>query len=103
MRFKQRTLVPKWLSLIYRHDIGQRQIAARAVGTTMVNLNTQLLAHLSFAFPEKMEQEAIVLCIEEADRVIETERLQLSKLALLKSGLMTDLLTGRVRVLEGVV
>lgn len=61
---------------------------------------TQLLAHLSFAFPEKTEQEAIVQHVEEIERVIETEMLQLSKLALLKSGLMTDLLTGRVRVPE---
>jgi type I restriction enzyme S subunit len=100
MRFKQYTLVPKWLSFIYRHDIGQRQIAARAVGTTMVNLNTQLLAHLAFPFPEKREQEAIVQCVDEADRAIEAEMLQLAKLNLLKSGLMTDLLTGRVRVPE---
>ena len=66
----------------------------------MVNLNTQLLAHLSFAFPEKREQEAIVQRVDEADRVIEAEMLQLSKLSLLKFGLMTDLLTGRVRVPE---
>jgi type I restriction enzyme, S subunit len=100
MRFKQHTLLPKWLSLIYQHDVGQRQIAARAVGTTMVNLNTQLLAHLLFAFPAKREQEAIVQHVHEADRAIEAERLQLSKLTLLKSGLLADLLTGCVRVPE---
>jgi type I restriction enzyme S subunit len=100
MRFKQHTLLPKWLSLIYQHDVGQRQIAARAVGTTMVNLNTQLLAHLLFAFPTKREQEAIVQHVDEADRTIEAEMLQLSKLTLLKSGLIADLLTGRVRVPE---
>ena len=64
----------------------------------MVNLNTQLLAHLLFTFPAKREQEAIVQYIDEADRAIEAEMLQLSKLTLLKSGLMSDLLTGRVRV-----
>jgi type I restriction enzyme S subunit len=98
MRFKQHTLMPKWLSLIYQHNVGQRQIAARAVGTTMVNLNTQLLAHLLFAFPTKREQEAIVQRVDEADRAIEAEMLQLLKFTLLKSGLMSDLLTGRVRV-----
>jgi type I restriction enzyme S subunit len=98
MRFGETTLSPLWLSLAYRHDIGQRQIAARAVGTTMVNLNTKLLAHLQFAFPPKEEQEAIVRRVTEADANIIRETANLSKLGVLKSALMTDLLTGRVRV-----
>jgi type I restriction enzyme S subunit len=102
MRFEQQTLSSTWLSLVYRHDVGQRQIAARAVGTTMVNLNTTLLAHLAFAFPPMDEQEAVVGLVSVADARICTELKNLSKLQLLKSGLMTDLLTGRVRVPEGV-
>ena len=98
MRFGESTLSPHWLSLAYRHDIGQRQIAARAVGTTMVNLNTKLLAHLHFAFPPREEQEAAVLRVAEADTTIIQETANLSKLGVLKPGLMTDLLTGRVRV-----
>ena len=66
----------------------------------MVNLNTQVLAHLSCVFPEKREQEASIQCVDQADRAIEAEMLQLSRLALLKSGLLSDLLTGRVRVPE---
>ena len=98
MRFGESTLSPHWLSLAYRHDIGQRQMAARAVGTTMVNLNTKLLAHLQFAFPPREEQDAAVLRVAEADSTIIQETANLSKLGVLKSGLMTDLLTGRVRV-----
>jgi type I restriction enzyme S subunit len=98
MRFEQVTLSPSWLSLAYRHDFGQRQIAERAVGTTMVNLNTALLAHLVFAFPTKEEQEEIVQQVADADALIQTESTNLAKLNLLKSALMTDLLTGRVRV-----
>jgi len=102
MRFEQTNLSPTWLSLAYRHDAGQRQIAARAVGTTMVNLNTTLLAHLVFAFPRKQEQEQIVKRIDEAESTIQKESENLSKMGLLKSGLMNDLLTGRVRVPEGI-
>jgi type I restriction enzyme, S subunit len=98
MRFGESTLSPHWLSLAYRHDIGQRQIAARAVGTTMVNLNTTLLAHLRFAFPLKGEQDEVVQRVADADASIHKESANLSKLGLVKSGLMTDLLTGRVRV-----
>ena len=98
MRFEQGTLSSSWLSLAYRHDFGQRQITARAVGTTMVNLNTTLLAHLVFAFPIKEEQEDIVRRVADADTLVQTESANLAKLNLLKSALMADLLTGRVRV-----
>ncbi|MFZ1641660.1 MAG: hypothetical protein WAV07_09550 [Candidatus Contendobacter sp.] len=98
MKFEQITLSPFWLSFAYRHDFGQRQIAARAVGTTMVNLNTTLLAHLAFAFPTIEEQEQIVKRVANADVLIQTESANFTKLNLLKSALMADLLTGRVRV-----
>jgi type I restriction enzyme S subunit len=98
MRFGEATLSPHWLSLAYRHDIGQRQIAARAVGTTMVNLNTTLLSHLQFAFPLKDEQDEVVGRIAQTDLNIRRATEELAKLGLLKSGLMNDLLTGRVRV-----
>ncbi|MEI6644687.1 MAG: hypothetical protein WCP12_01465 [bacterium] len=100
MRFEEHTLSSKWLSLAYRHDTGQRQIAARAVGTTMVNLNTKLLSHLQFGFPQKEEQALVVSRMKQADSVILQEEANLAKLNLMKSGLMDDLLTGRVRVSE---
>ncbi len=98
MRFRESTLLPSWLSLAYRHDIGQRQVAARAVGTTMVNLNTKVLIQLRFAFPPKDEQVESVRRIAEADEAIRRESVSLSKIGHIKSGLMTDLLTGRVRM-----
>lgn len=100
MRFGHGTVSPSWVSLAYRHDSGQRQIAARAVGTTMVNLNTTLLADLVFAFSPKEEQEAIVRRVAEADILLQEESANLEKLELLKRGLMSDLLTGRVRTPE---
>ena len=98
MCFEETSLSSKWLSLAYRHDIGQRQVAARAVGTTMVNLNTKLLSHLQFGFPHKEEQDVVVCRVTQADSAILQEEANLSKLTLMKSGLMDDLLTGRVRV-----
>jgi type I restriction enzyme S subunit len=102
MRFEQANLSPRWLSLVCRHDFGQRQIAARTVETMMVNLNTTLLAHLFFAFPPKEEQEKIVRQIDEVDATIQKELANLLKLGVLKSGLMNDLLTRRVRMPEGI-
>jgi type I restriction enzyme S subunit len=100
MRFERQALSSKWLSFAYQHDIGQRQIAARAVGTTMVNLNTTLLAHLSFAFPPKQEQDIVVRCVEEVDALFQKDMAILQALSLSKSGLVSDLLTGSVSVPE---
>lgn len=66
----------------------------------MVNFNPTLLAHLVFAFPPKEEQENIVRQIDEVDATIQKELANPSKLGLLKSGLLNDLLTGRMHVPE---
>jgi type I restriction enzyme S subunit len=98
MRFEPKELLPEWLSLSYRHDIGQRQIAARAVGTTMVNLNTDILNHLIFPFPPIAEQHAIVNMLDGMDSSIAGENENLEKLLSLKIGLSADLLTGQTRI-----
>jgi len=103
MRFDQYTLTPAWLSIVYAHDTGQRQIAARAVGSAMVNLNTTLLSHLLFAFPSRAEQLMVVDKIKDFDIMISKEIQISEKLGLLKSGLQNDLLTGRVRVPETIM
>jgi len=100
MRFEQTKLMAGWLSLAYQHDSGQRQIAARAVGTTMANLNTDLLNHLVFAFPPIEEQEMVVSVAAEAGKRIAAARDELAKLKMLRAGLTDDLLTGIVRVPE---
>ncbi|MGH9343639.1 MAG: hypothetical protein ACRD19_07760 [Terriglobia bacterium] len=92
----------EWLSLMYRHSVGQRQIAALAVGTTMVNLNTSTLERLNFGFPGEAEQAEIATRVSSADGAVDEELRVHEKLARLKSGLRADLLTGRVRVPESV-
>ena len=98
MRFEPNDLLPEWLSLAYRHDIGQRQIAARAVGTTMVNLNTGILNHLIFPFPPMDEQHVIVDMLDGIDSSIAEENDNLKKALTLKIGLSADLLTGQTRI-----
>lgn len=88
----------RWLVAIYQHDRSQRQILARAVGSTMVNLNTSLLSSLVIAMPSRQEQQAVMQRIEAHESRIRVGEAERDKLALLKKGLMHDLLTGRVRV-----
>lgn len=91
-------LSSSWLAAMYRHPICQSQIAATAVGTTMVNLNTKLVSGLQIPLPSSQEQQSIsdVIAAEEA-KVIQAKG-EIEKLHLLKQGLMDDLLMGRVRV-----
>lgn len=93
-------MVGDWLARVYEHPRSQRQILARAVGSTMVNLNTNLLAHLTIAKPSIAEQLDIITVISAHDTRLRAEEEQLGKLRRLKAGLMDDLLSGRVRVPE---
>jgi type I restriction enzyme S subunit len=92
------SLSSSWLAELYRHAICQRQIAATAVGTTMVNLNTKLVGNLRIPLPSSQEQRRIsdVIAAEET-RIIQAKG-EVEKFCLLKQGLMDDLLMGRVRV-----
>jgi type I restriction enzyme S subunit len=87
-----------WLAAFYGHDLGQRQIVAAAVGSTMVNLNSSLLASLLLALPQRNEQDRIVMVLDAHRRRSTTAAAALGKLRSLKRGLTEDLLTGRVRV-----
>jgi type I restriction enzyme S subunit len=80
-----------------------RWILANAVGSTMKCLNTTILSRVPIVRPEKQEQDWIAERLLESEQSVESETVNLSKLMKVKSGLMSDLLTGRVRVPESVV
>ena len=88
----------EWFVSLYRHEMCQRQIASRAVGTTMVNLNTQLLSDLLLCVPPIDEQKRIVEHFKSFEHRRATEESRLAKLIVVRRGLAHDLLTGRVRV-----
>lgn len=88
----------RWLAAVYRHYQIQQQVLGRAVGTTMVNLNSTILSQLLVAKPSLSEQEMIVHAFEMQEKCIQEEEAYRDKLKLQKRGLMDDLLTGRVRV-----
>jgi type I restriction enzyme S subunit len=63
-------------------------------------LDSSEIYRVEIAVPPEPEQWEIIRRIEEIDQLIQVEEKKAEKMALLKSGLMTDLLTGRVRVPE---
>ncbi len=87
-----------WLALVYQQPLTQSQVMGRAVGSTMANLNTSILAAISIGRPPVNEQDEIAKRLTSASLRIGGEEQTLEKLRLEKAGLMDDLLTGRVRV-----
>jgi len=80
----------------------RRELNVLGQGVTRDRVNLTTLLTLRVLQPPIEEQRHIVKMIEALDLRIQTEEVFHSKLAFLKSGLMTDLLTGRVRVPESI-
>ncbi|MGZ5001287.1 MAG: restriction endonuclease subunit S [Methylomonas sp.] len=66
--------------------------------TSIAHLTQEKLANVPLPVPQHDEQERLVSEMLAHKRRLENEEVELSKLIRLKSGLMDDLLTGRVRV-----
>lgn len=87
-----------WLALVYSQPGLQTQVMGRAVGSTMANLNTSILAAITIARPPIAEQEEISKRLKSIGKRIRQEEEELKKRRSEKTGLMDDLLTGRVSV-----
>ncbi len=92
------TIDTYWLSNLYKLHSIQSQVYGMAVGSTMVNLNSKILAQLEIGIPSYREQCLIATAISSIESRLQRETNSLRKLTAQKTGLMDDLLTGRVRV-----
>ena len=68
----------------------------------MTNISQDVIRSLQLAYTEVEEQRRIVVAVAHVTDGIEALGGELAKPGALKSGLMNDLLTGRVRVPEGI-
>lgn len=87
-----------WLALAYTQPGVQSQVMGRAVGSTMANLNSSILAAITIARPPITEQNEIATRLKSPDMRIRHEEQELQKMRFEKYGLMDELLSGRVRV-----
>lgn len=85
-----------YLGLLSERTTRQTRQAVNASGREVAN--TSILRSLQFAWPSTEEQIRIVKITEAHNADIHTERTRLGKLKRLKTGLMQDLLTGKVSV-----
>lgn len=98
LRLGQSALTADFAAQVYRQGSVQRQIAGRAVGTTMPSLNNSVMAGLFFPFCDEDEQVRIVERLEEVEQSIRVLCDGLFVKRQIKQGLMQDLLTGSVIV-----
>lgn len=76
----------------------KRGLNARAPQSAQKNINLQDLRPLLLAMPSRSEQDFIAARYDALQARLEAEQIAVKKLLQEKSGLMDDLLTGRVRV-----
>jgi type I restriction enzyme S subunit len=97
-RGKSNKLINDFLASFLMTDIFQRRLIAESTGSTVLGIKGSRLHKLFVAIPEKNEQFAISKIIKAQDTLIASENDNLHKHQYLKSALMSDLLTGKVRV-----
>ena len=90
--------LPKYVFQTLSSQIFQLQIVRTAVGTTRAEISIWILKQLRLPLPPIEEQERIMNYLDIHNCRIFSKEARLKKLKLLKKGLMSDLLTGRVRV-----
>ena len=88
----------QYLVAFLRHDMIWKQIKLRAKQGTVTNLHLEEIREFLISLPSKIEQQKILQFIESIEKKIQTEQTYLSKIQMIKAGLMADLLSGRRRV-----
>ena len=93
---------PRWVGHFLSAPRGQSQFRRLNDQGAKAGLNLPTVANLEVALPSAEEQRCAVASLDEIDVRIAGLGEEIVKLTRLRSGLMADLLTGRVRVLTGV-
>lgn len=89
---------PFYLNQFLNSDLGQDEIIKLVSSTTQAALSMQNLRLVKFIRPNLKEQKEVELRLRNIDDNIEAEQTYLQKLQQIKSGLMADLLSGKMMV-----
>lgn len=96
-RFKKE-VYPYYLKLFMTTKFAASQVYKYVRQGTLGNLPGSDILNFDFVLPSNEEQYRIVNTIQKQEELIGCEKKKLSKLQSLKTGLMQDLLSGKVRV-----
>lgn len=88
----------RFLAIILQTEACRNWLVDNAVGQTMLNLNTKIIAALPIQLPCEAEQSKIVSVLEASDAQIVVHEKLVGQLRTEKKALMQQLLTGKRRV-----
>lgn len=96
--FKDIKSNPKYLDYAMSTADGQKKILASAIGSNQKALTMVKLNELEFMFPGKTEQDKIAEYFSYLDNLITLHQCKCDKYSNIKKGMMSDLLTGKIRL-----
>jgi type I restriction enzyme, S subunit len=79
----------------------KQQIGGKATGSAQLNFGPSHVSAVRIRLPELPEQTAIATILSDMDLEIGAIETKLTKARQLKQGMMHELLTGRIRLIEG--
>jgi type I restriction enzyme S subunit len=98
-----KNVYPRFIYYFCQSHSYWNQITSGQAGSTIKNINIPLLKSLNVPLPSSVkEQTAVTEILSTVDKAIELYRREKERLLRLKRGLMSVLLTGRVRVVSDV-
>lgn len=98
VRLNQDFIYPDFIGYFLCSQQGQRMFNLLNDGGAKAGLNLKTVGNIPVVKPSKTEQILIVEKIEAVNKTVSDFHKQLSKLQSLKTGLMQDLLSGKVRI-----
>lgn len=98
VRVLEKSINPRFIGHFLAGEISQKRITMLNDSGAKAGLNLPAIANLLFISPKPEEQNRSAEIIDQQDITIATNKRNLSKLYLLKQGLMQDLLSGKVAV-----
>lgn len=86
--------------LYYMVHVLKSNMLEKAIGSTFLEISKKDLAELDIIVPEFTEQKAIAQVLSDMDSEIEQLEKKLAKYQQIKQGMMQELLTGRIRLVD---
>ncbi len=93
-------IFPLYIVDYFRSNDGRKKIIQIAQGSTRYNLSKEYFLKLLIPIPEYEEQKAISIIISDIDDEIKFLEQDLEKYKNIKQGMMEQLLTGKIRLIE---
>lgn len=101
-RLKDDRVVPEYLAYYFRSNEGRKMMTLLAQGVTRYNISKYAFNKAKLLMPPTaLEQKAIVDVLKGIDKEIEALEIKKAKYEQIKQGMMQQLLTGKIRLIEG--